>query len=72
MKIIGATVGTTKPRPSFDQTDPRKGDFIRGDRTFITPDDTLNIEGRPADAKAVGYALEQKSQVQIITWEDDD
>ena len=43
MKIIGATVGTTNPRPNFDQTDPRKADFILGDRTFITPDDTLNV-----------------------------
>ena len=72
MKIIGATVGTTKPKPNFDQTDPRKGDFIRGDRTFITPDDTLNVEGRPADAKATGDALKQKAQVQIITWGADD
>ena len=56
-KIIGVTVGTTLPKPNFDQTDPRKGDYIRGDRTFITPDDTLTHVGRPADAKATGDAI---------------
>jgi hypothetical protein len=28
-KIIGYTVGTTLPKPSFAQTDPRKGDYIK-------------------------------------------
>lgn len=58
-KIIGITVGTTLPRPNFDQTDPNKGDYILGDRTFITPDDTLAHSGRPADAKATGDAISQ-------------
>lgn len=39
-------------------------------------DSTLTQEGKAADAKAVGDAInsavEQKSQVQIITWEADD
>ena len=35
MKIIGLTVGTPLPKPNFDQTDPRKGDYIRGDRSFL-------------------------------------
>jgi len=29
MKIIGYTVGTTSPKPSFAQTDPKKGDYIK-------------------------------------------
>jgi hypothetical protein len=58
MKIIGVTVGTTIPKPSFDQTDPTKGDYIKGDRSFITVDETLTQAGRPADAKATGDALE--------------
>lgn len=57
MKIVGYTVGTPLPKPNFDQTDPRKGDFIKGDRSFITPDDTLTESGRPADAKATGDAI---------------
>lgn len=51
-KIIGVTVGTTLPKPNFDQTDPNKGDFIKGDRSFlnavktvngVTPDDNGNV-----------------------------
>lgn len=38
MKIYGNTVGTTLPKPSFDQTDPSKGDYIRGDRSFTKGD----------------------------------
>ena len=57
MKIIGVTVGTTIPKPNFDQTDPRKGDYIRGDRSFLNMDDTLTKHGRPADAKATGEAI---------------
>lgn len=34
MKIIGVTVGTTLPKPNFDQTDPRKGDFIKNKPDF--------------------------------------
>ena len=29
MKIIGATIGTTLPKPNFKQTDPTKGDYIK-------------------------------------------
>ena len=57
MKIVGVTVGTTTPKPSFDQTDPRKGDFIKGDRSFLNMDETLAHTGRPADAKATGDAI---------------
>ena len=28
-KIIGATVGTTSPRPDWNQTDPKKADYIK-------------------------------------------
>ena len=57
MKIIGVTVGTTTPKPNFDQTDPRKGDFIKGDRSFLRVDDTLTESGISADARAVGEAI---------------
>ena len=38
----------------------------------IKVDSTLTQSGYAADAKAVGDALAQKSQVQIVTWEADD
>ena len=57
MKIIGAAVGTTLPKPNFDQTDPTKGDYIKGDRSFLRVDDTLTESGISADAKATGEAI---------------
>lgn len=58
MKIIGITVGTTIPKPNFNQTDPTKGDYIKGDIVAAIPTDTtLTQEGHIADAKAVGDAL---------------
>lgn len=35
-KIIGITVGTTLPKPNFNQTDPTKGDYIRNKPTNIS------------------------------------
>lgn len=29
-KIIGVTVGSPLPKPNLKQTDPRKGDFVKG------------------------------------------
>lgn len=66
MKIVGYTVGTPLPKPNFDQTDPRKGDFIKGDRSFLNMDDSLAHSGRPADAKATGDAI-NSIQAQIDT-----
>lgn len=40
--------------------------------TFSNIDATLMQSNMPADAKATGDAIAQKTQVQIITWEDDD
>lgn len=34
MKIIGVTVGTTTPKPNFNQTDPKKGDYIKNKPDF--------------------------------------
>ena len=41
-KIIGNTVGTTIPKPDLRQTDPSKGDYVRGkeilqEQVGITP-----------------------------------
>lgn len=55
MKIIGVTVGTTIPKPNYEQTDPTKGDYIKGDiASIIHTDTTLTQNGQVADAKAVG------------------
>jgi hypothetical protein len=54
-KIIGITVGTSLPKPNFNQTDPTKGDYIKGDIVAAIPTDTtLTQDGHVADAKAVG------------------
>jgi hypothetical protein len=44
-KIIGVTVGTALPKPNFDQTDPKKGDYIKGDRSFLNAIKTINGVG---------------------------
>lgn len=60
MKIIGNTVGTSLPKPNLMQTDPRKGDYVKGKKEFLqqipgggggegggvdfTTDDTLTLK----------------------------
>ena len=34
MKIFGNTVGTTLPKPNLMQTDPKKGDYVKGKDEF--------------------------------------
>lgn len=55
----------------WKQTDKTALDFIKNKPETLV-DTTLTVSGKAADAKAVGDALAQKSQVQIITWEADD
>ena len=55
-KIIGNTTATPVPRSDWAQTDKAKADFIRN---------------KP-DLASLEENVEKKSQVQIITWEDDD
>lgn len=75
-KIIGITVGTQLPKPNFKQTDPTKGDYIKnkpdfdGLKTAVYAVSTL--VGDTAVSTQITDAVSQKSQVQIITWEDDD
>lgn len=35
MKIVGNTVGMGLPKPNLMQTDPTKGDYIRGKEEFL-------------------------------------
>jgi hypothetical protein len=53
-KIIGVTVGTPLPKPDLMQTDPAKGDYVKGKDEFLKQapsggmnfqtDDTLKLE----------------------------
>lgn len=71
MKIIGNTVGMGLPKPNLMQTDPAKGDYVKGKEQFLEQikvpegntvevDTTLTKEGMAADAKSVGDALDGK------------
>ncbi len=48
-KIIGVTVGSPLPKPNLMQTDPTKGDYVKGKEKFleqvkIETDNTLTIK----------------------------
>lgn len=58
MIIHGNTVGTTTPRADWNQTNPKKVDFIENKPTS---DKTLSVEGAFADAASVGKALTSKA-----------
>ena len=45
MKITGITVGTTLPKPNFDQTDPSKGDYIKNRPFYTEGGGTVLIDG---------------------------
>ena len=43
-KIIGVTVGSPLPKPDLTQTDPTKGDYVKGKQEFIKQiDDDVKI-----------------------------
>lgn len=56
MKIIGNTVGTTIPKPNLMQTDPAKGDFVKGKEEL---DKKLDADKLP---EAVNAALAQAKE----------
>lgn len=61
MKVIGYTVSTTKPRPSFAQTDPKKGDYIRDqevlDERYYTEAEIDAALSQKADAQSTDNAI---------------
>ena len=57
MSIKGNPVGTTTPRPDWNQNNPKKADFIKNKPDIPVIDITLKQAGKAADAKAVGDAL---------------
>lgn len=56
MKIVGYTVGTPLPKPNLKQTDPTKGDYIKGkeilDEKYIKVDEQELTEDQKAQARA--------------------
>jgi hypothetical protein len=75
-KIIGVTVGTQLPKPNFKQTDPTKGDYIRNKPDFeglkTMVNEVSSLVGDTSVSTQITNAVAQKSQVQIITWEEND
>jgi hypothetical protein len=75
-KIIGVTVGSSLPKPNFKQTDPTKGDYIKNKPDFEGLKFQVNavsgLVGDTSVSEQINNAVAQKSQVQIITWGDDD
>lgn len=76
-KIIGNTTATPTPRSDWNQTDPKKADFILNKPNIEAllddkADLTHNHEDLYYTKEQTNSALSQKAQVQIITWEDDD
>lgn len=55
MKIIGNTVGTTMKRPDFNQTDPKKSDYIKNNPL---PPITEEDEGKALVVKDGGLVLQ--------------
>ena len=55
MKIIGNTVGTTMKRPDFNQTDPKKSDFIKNNPL---PPITEEDEGKALVVQDGGLVLQ--------------
>lgn len=51
-KIIGYTVGTTLPKPSFAQTDPKKGDYIKDKEVLDTQFVKLDAQELTEEQKA--------------------
>lgn len=55
-RIRGNTVGTTMPRPDWNQGNPNKADFIKN-KPDLSTDPSLTFAGKAADAKVTGEAL---------------
>lgn len=59
MKIKGIPVGTTTPRPDWNQDNPKRADYIKNKPT---PDTTLSVPGMFADAMATGEKITKATQ----------
>lgn len=69
-KIIGITVGTTMPKSNLMQTDPTKGDYVKGKDEFLENAIPTNVSAFVNDANyATNDALATKKN-RILTWGD--
>ena len=62
MKIRGNTVGTTLPKPNLDQTNPLKGDYVKGDRS--------KFKGDKGDKGDIGIGIVSVKQTTKSTADD--
>ena len=62
-KIIGVTVGTTLPKPDFNQNDPTKGDYIKNKPDF---DGLKQLVGDTAVSTQIEEAMADKASYTII------
>ena len=63
MKIIGHTVGATNPRPDWEQTDPKKADYIKNKPDLDDRENKLKTE----IMKEVGKKASTNSYVGTLT-----
>jgi hypothetical protein len=70
MKIIGYTVGTPLPKPNLKQTDPTKGDYVKGkeilDEKYIKVDEQELTEDQKAQARANVNAVSMEEARELI------
>ena len=73
-KIIGNTTTTPVPRSDWNQTDKKKADYIRNKPELgaISEKDIIDKADLNTDIQSSLEQIDAKSQVQIVTWEDED
>lgn len=74
-KIIGVTVGSPLPKPNLMQTDPKKGDYVKGKEEFLEqiniPGSGGNVEnGIPPGGKAGQYLCKKSDDDYDVEWTD--
>ena len=68
MKIIGNTVGTPLPKPNLMQTDPSKGDYVKGKEEFA---EQLGGGGSGGNVDLSGYAKTEDIPTKLSEMEND-
>ena len=67
MKIVGYTVGTSLPKPDFNQTDPKKGDYIKNKPDFdclqSTIDAVSDLVGNKKVSEQISTAMDDLADV---------
>lgn len=66
-KIIGVTVGSPLPKPDMTQTDPAKGDYVKGKEEFLKQVKTGSI---PAGGEAGQYLCKKSDNDYDVEWTD--